>query len=90
MTIKSKWPKLGTLLLAGFVLVACGDNGQDNQEGQDNQTQEENAPSNGEAASSEETSDEGSDQEGSDDQASNGETVEITFWHAMNGPTRRL
>ncbi|WP_273340269.1 ABC transporter substrate-binding protein [Alloiococcus otitis] len=80
MTIKSKWPKLGTLLLAGFVLAACGDNGQDNQ------TQEENAPSNGEEASSEKTSDEATDQEGSDDQASNEETVEITFWHAMNGP----
>ena len=80
MTIKSKWPKLGTLLLAGFVLAACGDNGQDNQ------TQEENAPSNGEEASSEETSGEATDQEGSDDQASNEETVEITFWHAMNGP----
>ncbi|GAA0362611.1 hypothetical protein GCM10008932_13950 [Alkalibacterium iburiense] len=77
--MQSKWIRWGTGLLtaSALFLAACG-NGEETTE-----TPDQSDDNTGEETVDEtETSD---DNETSDDTAS-GETIEITFWHAMNGP----
>ena len=76
MDMQSKWVRFGTGLLtaSALFLAACG-NGEETEDETADQTPEQ-------ATEQDDTSSE----ETTDDETASGETVEITFWHAMNGP----